>query len=59
MSRKVPTITIDLDRKCRRCGKGRAANGGLCLKCVVKALESGELDHVFANIKRRLGLRGR
>lgn len=34
------TVTISLkeDRKCAECGKGWAAQSGLCLKCVHKAM---------------------
>lgn len=33
MPRKAD-ITIDMDKKCRRCGKGGSTESGLCLKCV-------------------------
>lgn len=29
------TIDIDLDKKCKRCGKkGTTTKGGLCLRCI-------------------------
>lgn len=44
---KTPTITIDMDEKCRECGKpGTTATGGVCLDCAAK--------HILAN-KRKAG----
>ncbi|MFH0983782.1 MAG: hypothetical protein V2A79_19885 [Planctomycetota bacterium] len=40
-------IVINLDRHCKRCGKGGATDGGLCLPCILTALESGEFDDVL------------
>ncbi len=37
-------IKIDMSKLCPRCGKPGSANGGPCLKCILKALESGEID---------------
>ncbi len=34
----VPTITIDMDKKCAECGKGGAVGNGLCLSCTTKAI---------------------
>ena len=31
-------IHINLDAKCKKCGKGGATQCGLCLKCVADAL---------------------
>jgi hypothetical protein len=36
---KGPTITINMDKPCAECGKGGAANSGICLQCTVKALD--------------------
>ena len=44
---KLPTIEINLDKKCKRCGEKGATKNGLCLECVTKALEQGEFDHVL------------
>ena len=44
---ETPTITIDMDKKCVRCGKGGAGKGGLCLACVSKAIARGEYDHII------------
>ncbi len=40
-------ITIDLDIKCKRCGKKGATEGGTCLSCIALALERGEFDHIL------------
>ena len=32
------TIVIDMDSKCHECGKGGAAQSGVCLACTTKAL---------------------
>lgn len=37
-------IEIDMSKPCPRCGKMGAANGGPCLKCILKALKAGEFD---------------
>jgi len=51
-------INIDMDKKCSRCGKGGATDGGLCMTCVVKAMKKGEFDglikkdrHIFENME--------
>lgn len=31
-------ISIDLDQRCQECNKSGTASGGLCLKCVSKAM---------------------
>ena len=45
--KKEAIITINLDAKCRRCGGKMATQNGLCLKCITKAITSGELDHIL------------
>jgi len=40
-------IIIDMDRKCKRCGKKGATQSGVCLKCVTKAIQKGEFDHIL------------
>jgi len=47
-------ISVDLDRKCKRCGKGGATQNGVCLPCINKAIKSGELDHIFKKFKPKL-----
>jgi hypothetical protein len=34
----IPTITINMDADCRRCGKAGALRNGLCLPCISKAI---------------------
>lgn len=33
-----PTITVNMDKKCAECGKGGAADNGICLACTGKAI---------------------
>lgn len=40
MARDIPTITVDLDKKCFECRKGGAAQSGICLECTTKALRN-------------------
>lgn len=32
----MPTITIDMDKKCKKCGKGGALPNGYCMNCFTK-----------------------
>jgi len=41
------TITINMDKKCIRCGKNGAPDNGICMKCLSKAIGRGEYDHVL------------
>jgi len=45
------TIEIDMDRKCKRCGKGGALPTGICMRCLTKALKAGEFDHILKNAR--------
>jgi len=47
-------ITIDLDKKCKRCGKGGATPGGICMGCVAKAVKNGECDHILKKYKPQI-----
>lgn len=47
-------IHINMDAKCKRCGKGGATDGGLCLKCIAKAITKGEFDHIIHREKPKL-----
>lgn len=40
-----PTITIDMDKKCVKCGHKGACQNGLCMAC--------NADEVLARAKRR------
>ncbi len=35
----IPTITVDMNKKCDDCGKAGACQSGLCLKCVAKRIK--------------------
>jgi len=50
---EIPTITIniDLDKKCWRCKKPGAANGGMCLKCVAKMLNTRTIRRLTRKAK--------
>lgn len=41
------TVNVDLDAKCKRCGKPGATQSGVCLKCITKAIKNGEFDHIL------------
>jgi len=46
------TIHVNLDAKCKRCGKGGAVNNsGICMGCMAKAIKNGELDHIIKKYK--------
>ena len=52
---KSPTIHVNLDAKCTRCGKGGVVeNSGICMACVAKAVKNGELDHIINKIKPKI-----
>ena len=40
-------IRIDMDKKCRRCGKKGVGEGGLCIGCVADGVKAGEFDHII------------
>lgn len=48
---KPVVIKVDLDAKCKRCGKGGATQSGVCLPCINKAIKNGEFDHIFKKYK--------
>ena len=37
-------LTIDMDKPCAECGKGGAVASGLCLKCVLRAMEGKPME---------------
>jgi len=39
MRENVPTFHINMDRKCAECGKGGAADSGICLECTSIAIK--------------------
>lgn len=40
-------IEINMDKKCVRCGKGWATQGGYCLECINRNLNEGKYDHLL------------
>jgi hypothetical protein len=44
---ELPTISVNIDKKCTRCNKKGAAQNGLCMKCIIKAVGKGEYDHIL------------
>jgi len=38
MAKKPLEIKVDLDKKCKECGKGGATQNGFCLECISKSL---------------------
>jgi len=48
-------MRINLDAKCKRCGKGGAVNNsGLCMACIAKAVKNGEFDHILNKYKPKI-----
>lgn len=50
----VSTIHIDFGKKCNRCDKPGAVNGGACLRCVLKRMKAGERDTYFAKLLAKM-----
>ena len=48
---KNVVINVNLDTKCRRCGEGGATLNGLCMKCIAKAVQNGEFDHILKPLR--------
>ena len=46
--KEIPTITIDMDKKCIKCGKDGALPSGYCLPCFTKY----QLPKVIEKIKK-------
>jgi len=52
---KPPIIHVNLDAKCKRCGKdGVVEDSGICMACVAKAVKNGEFDHTINKYKPKL-----
>jgi hypothetical protein len=47
-------ININLDAKCKRCGKGGATQNGLCMTCITKAFKAGEFDHIIKSMREKV-----
>ncbi len=46
MSKIIPTIKVNMDNKCKRCGEGGTCQNGLCLKCIAKQMTDQNLPVV-------------
>lgn len=44
-------IIINLDDKCKRCGKGGITQSGYCIECVTDMLCAGKFDHILNKYK--------
>ena len=53
---KPVIINVDLDKKCKRCGKGGATDSGVCLACIAKAVRQGEFDGIINKVRKEAGL---
>jgi len=51
------TITIDLDKKCRQCGRKGAADNGICMTCLLKNMRAGKYDHLIERMRKESGAR--
>jgi hypothetical protein len=47
-------ISVNLDARCKRCGKGGATQSGLCMACIAKAVKNGEFDHIINKYKPQI-----
>jgi len=52
--KKTFQINVNLDTKCRRCGKGGATQSGVCMACIAKAVKAGEFDHIINKHKPKI-----
>jgi len=52
MSDEIPTIHIDLEKKCKKCGKGGATKSGYCMACVAKMIGQGKFDYIIKPIQK-------
>ena len=46
------TITIDMGKKCKQCGRKGAADGGICMRCILKNMRAGKYDHLLKKIRK-------
>ena len=47
------TIDVNLDAKCKRCGKGGATPSGFCIACVTKNMTEGKYDRLLDQVRRQ------
>lgn len=54
MVKKSVVIKVDLDVKCKRCGKkGAVVNAGdVCMACIAKGIKKGEFDRIIKEHRR-------
>lgn len=45
---------VNLDAKCKRCGKGGATQSGICMGCIAKGVKKGEFDHIINQYKPKI-----
>lgn len=39
MSHENPEIVIDMDKKCIECARGGATQSGVCMSCILRAVQ--------------------
>lgn len=54
---QVPTITIEMGKKCAECGKAGTVPNGLCMGCTGKAFEPAA--RMFSTVGRAVQRRAR
>lgn len=52
----IPTLEIDLDKECARCGEKGVTKSGKCVKCVSYALTAGKVIGFFTMVKAKTEL---
>ena len=59
MDNNIPRITIDLDKKCQECGKGGAAESGICINCVTKIIQQKPMNSAAGRAVQKRWLENR
>lgn len=54
MKKMRNVISINLDKKCKRCGKGGATQAGICMSCIAKGVKAGEFDYILKPLKDKV-----
>lgn len=44
-------IKVNLEKKCKQCGKAGACENGYCLACIAKEIEKGKFDHIIKPLR--------
>ena len=42
MTQEIPTLEIDMDKECERCGEKGTTKRGICLKCVADSIKKNQ-----------------